>query len=211
MSNNESRLVRLTRRTLLLRGAALGAVTVVPAMGCGNDDSASLSTNSQPAGAAKTSGASGASTGSGPAAGELAVSFTFLANGGRVRNPYVAVWIESTGGQLVAPVSAWFQQDQKGARYLNELRRWFAAGGRQASGSVSEATRAPGSYTVVWNGTGSDGATVAAGEYVLCIEAAREHGPYDLITAPVTVGGESFQRDLQPNGELTAASVRYAA
>ena len=53
------------------------------------------------------------------------------------------------------------------------------------------------------------GAAAAQGSYFLCIEAAREHGPYELIRETLTLGSKAFTQALTPNGELTKASVSY--
>ena len=72
---------------------------------------------------------------------------------------------------------------------------------------MTGSTRASGDYSVTWNGTDLDGNPVAEGEYVILIEAAREHGPYELVTGTLQVSGSGYTADLTPQGELTAASV----
>ncbi|MEZ5256334.1 MAG: DUF2271 domain-containing protein [Ilumatobacteraceae bacterium] len=66
-----------------------------------------------------------------------------------------------------------------------------------------------GDYSVSWNGTSYDGTLVPQGTYYLCIEAAREHGPYELIREPITVGAEGFSQTFAPVNELTAVAVTY--
>ena len=138
------------------------------------------------------------------------MNFTFTAGAsdrGPARNPYTAVWVEDNDGNLVSVISAWYLQEQKGQRWLNELRRWYAIGGADHSANVTGSTRASGDYSVTWNGTDLDGNPVAEGEYVILIEAAREHGPYELVTGTLQVSGSGYTADLTPQGELTAASV----
>ena len=79
------------------------------------------------------------------------------------------------------------------------------------SDTISSATRTPGDYALVWKLTNSDGAAVAPGPYFICIEAAREHGPYSLIRQPFTLGATPFTTDLPAQGELTHASIAYPA
>ena len=149
--------------------------------------------------------ASGASF---PAGGEVLINFTYAAtSGGRVHNPYTAVWIEDTNGSLVSVVAAWYLQEPKGQRWLNELRRWYSIGGVEASSAVTGATRPAGDFSLTWNGTDLNGNPVPAGEYVVLIEAAREKGPYELVTGSLTVSDQGFSADFTPQGELTAASV----
>lgn len=144
-----------------------------------------------------------------PSGAELLVEFTFeaAADGGRVNNPYIAVWVEDTDGNLVKTISLWALQSQKGEKWLTDLQRWASVSGATADDSVSGATKVAGSYTVAWDGTDDDGNTVSQGEYVLNIEAAREHGPYELISEPIVVSDKGFAMELTPNGELTAASA----
>jgi hypothetical protein len=146
-----------------------------------------------------------------PVGGELVVDFTYSSGSsqGPVRNPYIAVWVEDGDGNLVQTVSLWYEQSGKGARWLNELRNWYSVGAGDTV--TSGATRAAGTYSVVWDGTGLDGQPVPAGDYVLFIEAAREHGPYSITSAPITVDGSSFQVALADDGELSAATATMAA
>ena len=39
------------------------------------------------------------------------------------------------------------------------------------------ATRPAGTYSVTWDGTDTEGNRVPSGDYVVYVEAAREHGP----------------------------------
>jgi hypothetical protein len=162
--------------------------------------SASTSTSSE---------ASPTTAGTFPAGAEMAVSFTFSpsSGGGRIENPYVAVWVEDGNGTLVKTVSLWYEQSSKGTKYLNDLRQWANLEGAASGGPTSGATRVAGDYTVVWDGTDLDGQLVAQGEYVVYIEAAREHGPYEITSVPVTIGGDAFDVTFDDNGELTNATA----
>lgn len=150
--------------------------------------------------------------------GEMVISFTYTqAAGGKSERPYVAVWIEDAVGDLATTVSLWYQTDRRGDRWLDHLNRWFgadldrtAAGGVDDVATVSSATRAPGSYAVVWDGT-IDGVSAVAGDYFVCVEAVREEGPYSLIREPVSLTGALPEVALPDNGELSIASVRIDA
>ena len=146
--------------------------------------------------------------------GDMGVRFTYkpAASGGRVNNPYVAVWVEDSSGALVDTLGIWYQQNSKGVRYLNELRRWASVdGSSETLDTVSSPTRAPGDYALVWKLTDAEGQRVAPGSYFICIEAAREHGPYSLIRQPFTLGSETFKTDLPAQGELSNASIAHPA
>ncbi len=145
-----------------------------------------------------------------PDSAALQIGFTFAAAGGGgrgpARNPYIAVWIETPAEELVTTIALWHRQREE--RWLGELKRWYAVADGQGE-SVSSATRVPGEYTLEWDCTDASGTRVAAGEYVVCIEAAREHGPYELIRESVTLGATAADQTFEPVGELTAASVTY--
>jgi len=234
MSFPLTRFESVSRRQFLRRSAVLGAVVLVPGVACGNNDKQALSDSGSVgtttvAGTAGTAG-SGSTPAGGSAAGtttiaapsgpafptgaQLEVNFTYLASDGRARNPYIAVWVETPAGELVSTVSVWFKS--RDAKYLQHLTRWYDAettlidaGGTNNVDAISEASRPAGTYQVVWNGTDVDGAAVAQGEYVLCIEAAREHGPHGLMTTPITIGTAAFQATLTDDGELTSGSVNF--
>jgi hypothetical protein len=125
-----------------------------------------------------------------------------------VSNPYIAVWIEDGAGDLVDTVALWFLQRQEGLRWLTDLRRWYNVdGSQQAIDTVSSATRRPGDYMLSWGMTDMDGAPVEAGEYYVCIESAREHGPYSLIRSAVTIEAGMGSVELPADGELSNATV----
>lgn len=149
-----------------------------------------------------------------PASAQLNLSFTFqAADGGfQVRNPYICVWIEDTKGNMVQNVAIWYGQP----RYIQHLTRWYNAelgylngGGTDNTAAVSGSTRPAGQYQLKWDGTNVNGQRVAQGEYVLCIEAAREHGPYSLITGNISVADKKATFTFPDNSELVAATAEY--
>ena len=152
-----------------------------------------------------------------PTGSQLTIDFTYTPGTGGVgpaRNPYVAVWIEDAKG--IAARTLLVTYNQREQRYLQELRRWFtgeqsreAAGGATLATTVSGATRVPGDYSVVWDGLDDAGKALGLGDYFVCIEAAREHGPYELVRDQVTVGKDAFQKALTGSGELPSAAVDY--
>jgi hypothetical protein len=225
---HESRYEAVSRRAFLRQVAALGAVAVVPglAAACARDQevfsSAAEATRlptAMPIAATRTPAPTATATATAASAaaspfqegGEMVVRFTYSADGaspGAVRNPYVAVWVEDSDGELVATIALWFLQTRKGTRWLSDLRRWYSVDGSSATvNTLSSATRTPGDYSVVWDGVAHDGASVPSGDYYVCIEAAREHGPYSLIREAVTLTEGAFAVPLPDDGELRNASV----
>jgi hypothetical protein len=96
------------------------------------------------------------------------------------------------------------------------LRRWFSgerdqedAGGPDLVASMSGATRPPGAYSVVWNGRDDRGGIVEQGPYRIVIEAAREHGSYQLMQQDLTLGAKPLAADLSGNQEIGRARVEY--
>jgi hypothetical protein len=131
----------------------------------------------------------------------------------RYRRPYVAVWIEDADHNPVRTIALWTQKP----RYLPDLREWYredqahvSAGGLDPATTLSTATRPPGSYTLEWDGKDNDGKLVKTGKYTVCIEAAREHGGYDIQRQELSFdNGKPQQVALPEAKELGAATLDY--
>lgn len=151
-----------------------------------------------------------------PAGAKLVVNFSYVSteSGGRVHNPYIAVWIENADGELVQTIALWMKAGK--TKYLNSLERWYTVesarlseGGEDVVDEISSATRVAGAYSLEWDGTTIDGGAAVQGDYYVCIEAAREHGPYELIRDVITLGATATSVTFADNGELAAASAQY--
>jgi FAD:protein FMN transferase len=132
--------------------------------------------------------------------------------GARARRPYVAVWIEDEDGRPVRTLAVWYQKP----RWLPDLHAWYRADRKRDASehrdilpSVSSATRAPGKYTLKWDGKDDAGKPVKAGTYTVLIEAAREHGTYQLLKQKMDFKGTPKQIDLKGGTEISAASLEY--
>ena len=135
----------------------------------------------------------------------------------RYRRPYVAVWVEDKDGLAVKTLSLFLMQNIPGPRWYRDLRRWYAddqmrqlVDEKNLIRTVSKPTRNPGKYRVVWNGKDDSGDMVKPGQYSFLIEAAREHGSYQLIKHKFDFS-QSFEKTLNPNQEISAASIRFRA
>jgi hypothetical protein len=169
--------------------------------------------------AATTTAGTAATTATGgfPGSKELAIAFTYVAeSGGRMHNPYIAVWIEDPTGVALRTLEISFEQGGRGRKYLRDLPRWFnadqvrqIAGGVDVTTTVSSATRLPGAYSFVWDGRDDAKGQLSAGDYVVCIEAARERGPYSLVKEPITVGASAFKKSPANNNELQAVAIEF--
>jgi hypothetical protein len=148
------------------------------------------------------------------AANEMAISFSFVADaaaGGRFHNPYVAVWIEDAAGAAVRSISLNYQLG-RGDKWLPDLTRWFrTAKPTAAVETISSATKVPGAYKLAWDGMNDKKEPVALGDYFVCIEAAREKGPYQIVREQVSVGAAPFAKPLAAKGELQDVSVELRA
>lgn len=151
-------------------------------------------------------------------AGEMVISATYTwGPEGKIESPYVAIWVENADGELLETVALFYQQRRRGARWLDHLDRWFtgdairiAAGGTDVAATISSATRPPGEYTVVWDGT-INGEPALAGTYSIWIESAREEGPVSLTSTTITLDGSLAPTQLPDDGELSLVSVRIDA
>lgn len=104
------------------------------------------------------------------------------------KKPYVAAWIEPVAGGPPRSLFVWYAVNkgggEPGTKWLSELRSWWRKAGRTMklpADGVSGATRAPGSYTVPLPGD------LKPGNYVVHVEAAREHGGRELVSVPITL------------------------
>jgi thiamine biosynthesis lipoprotein ApbE len=136
--------------------------------------------------------------------------------GGRYRRPYVAVWVEDKDGFPVKTLSLFLMTENPGPRWHRDLRRWYSsdqarllADDLKLIGTVSKPTRNPGNYKVAWDGTDDHGKLLPDGSYTLYIEAAREHGSYQLMKHPFDIGKSDFDVKLKANSEIGAASIKY--
>ena len=137
---------------------------------------------------------------------QLAVTFELVAGSGNYKRPYVAVWLENAQGLPVRTLALWYEQG-RGQRWLGELRRWYSRGDLQST--VSGPTRMPGKYALAWDGKDDKGALVNQGDYYVCVEMAREHGPYELFREKISVSSSAFNKSYTPDGEVKGVSLAY--
>jgi hypothetical protein len=144
---------------------------------------------------------------------ELTVAIELsLIEGYRVHRPYVAVWIEDEEHAPVRTIALWFAK----YKYLRELRAWSREESMRSvsedthvMNSVSSATRPPGKYTFKWDGRDDFGNVVKAGKYSVMIEAAREHGSYQLMHQEMDFNGSPRQFQLPGDVEIASATLDY--
>ncbi len=224
-----------------MAGTAGGLLVTAVAAACGaNKASSAAATTGAPATAAATpstakaatattvavapatarAGATGAAGAAFDATKELAISFSYVADttagggggkGGGIKNPYVVVWIENAAGVPIRSISLNYQAG-RGEQYLRDLTRWARTAQASASvATISSATKVPGVYKIVWDGNDDKKAPVAQGDYFVCIEASREHGPYEIVREQISIGADPFVKPLAAKGELQDVTVELRA
>ncbi|MCU1370278.1 MAG: uncharacterized protein JWO77_1472 [Ilumatobacteraceae bacterium] len=215
------------RRDFLKRAAMIGALALVPGLAaCSTGDDkttftdsstttsdGSTSTTTASSDATTSTAGSATSDGALPDGAALAIGFTWAAasGAGPGRNPYVAVWVETPDGALVANVGVWYDPP-KGDRWINNLASWSSAVTSTSADylkTTTGATRAAGTYSLSWDGTDASGARAGQGDYVVFIEAAQEHGTHSLTSAPITLGTAGATTALAGDGDLSAATATY--
>ena len=137
---------------------------------------------------------------------ELLITVDLARFEGRSHRPFLAAWIEDESGKPVRQLALWYNKP----RWLHELREWYDLRvDTDVAGSVTSATRSPGEYTIAWDGKDDKGQFVKQGKYTVLIEAAREHGSYQLIRQMMDFNGKVKQQPLNGNVEITAATLDY--
>lgn len=107
--------------------------------------------------------------------------------------PYVAIWLEQPGQAAVRNLALWYDGDNredKGTKWLHDLRTWWRKSGRSLNlpvDGITGATRAPGPQAISFPAAKLAG--LKPGQYELVVEAAREVGGRDLVRLPVILGG----------------------
>ncbi len=149
---------------------------------------------------------------------ELLVKFELSRPAGsQYRRPYVAIWLEDEDEFPVRTAVLWMLTKQPGPRWHRDLLRWYRNDGvRKLAdetaliGTISASTRGPGEYKAIFDGLDDAGQPLKPGKYTLFIEVAREHGTYQLIRHPLTLGKDPLElTELKGNVEVKSASVEY--
>ncbi len=135
-------------------------------------------------------------------------------NGPRAANrPYVAIWLRKEDNSFASDLAVWYQIESPrrrgpappggmgpppgfgsmaagGARWLNEVRQWWADSGHRLQFPVdglTSASRAAGTHELTFAASDPKLATLPPGKYKLMVEAAREHGGDEVVSLPITL------------------------
>jgi hypothetical protein len=142
---------------------------------------------------------------------ELVVNLELATQQGfRTHRPFVAAWVVDANKKPVRQLALWYSKP----RWLNEMRMWYStyygelSSGNASVSSTTSATRPAGKYALKWDGKDDKGNWVKQGTYTIYVEAAREHGTYQLMSKEVNVTKPQEQHfDLGGNVEISAASI----
>lgn len=126
----------------------------------------------------------------------------------RYQYPYLAIWITDESKKLVRGLTMLGDNPQ----WVDENYVWWRRYGRKEPllvDAISQPSRRPGRYKLVWNGIDDFGQHVPQGTYTLNIEAAREHGDHTLQKIELKLGNKKLRKRQKAEGEIGAIRVSY--
>ena len=107
---------------------------------------------------------------------KLTLDYSIPSQGERgYERPYVAIWVSTMDNQAIKNLIL-FGGEQ---RWAGSNQRWWRFAGRRSTVekiNVTRPTRGPGEYQLVWDGRDDSGTLIQPGDYLLHLEASREHG-----------------------------------
>jgi thiamine biosynthesis lipoprotein len=127
---------------------------------------------------------------------------------GTYHNPYVAMWITDENRNLVRTLLVLGHD----ARYREENYIYWRRFGRNNArlvDSVTRPTRAPGQYSIKWDGLDDAGRKVPQGTYILTIEATRERGGHNVQRLDLTLGADGAVVEAKGEGEVGRVRASY--
>ncbi|HEX2762098.1 MAG TPA: DUF2271 domain-containing protein, partial [Rhizomicrobium sp.] len=127
---------------------------------------------------------------------------------GTYHNPYVAMWITSEDRQLVRTLLVLGKETRWREENYIYWRR-FGRNDARLVDSVSRPTRAPGTYTLKWDGLDDAGKPAPQGKYVLNIEASREKGGHSVQRLELTLDADGTVVEAKPDGEVGKVRATY--
>lgn len=128
--------------------------------------------------------------------------------------PYVSIWIENPADATAAgTLAVWYDagsKEDKGVKWLKDMRQWWRKAGRTMSfpaDGITGATRAPGPQKLVFSGAGGALKDLKPGQYNLVVEAAREVGGQEAVRVPFTWGKPGKPVIVKGTAEVGAVTV----
>ncbi len=121
--------------------------------------------------------------------------------------PYLIIWVTDSERKLVRTLNVFGPN----LKWVDSNYIWWKRYGRTMTNldTVAKPSRAPGHYSVVWDGKDDAGNTVAAGKYTLHIEAAREHGGHSYQSLEIDASPTTNSQTVPAKDELGTLSYRF--
>jgi FAD:protein FMN transferase len=138
---------------------------------------------------------------------QVTLTLANLTNAKGYRRPYVAVWLENDQAKPVRTLAVW----GNAPKYQRDLTYWwkFAQNDKNLILAVTRATRPPGQYQLLWDGTDEKRIPLGQGTYKVIIEVHREHGKHIRQMGDIICGGEKTSVALAKTAETDEAKVTY--
>lgn len=127
---------------------------------------------------------------------------------GTYHNPYVAMWITDENRTLIRTLLVLGTETRWREENYIYWRR-FGRNDAKLVDSVSRPTRAPGQYSIKWDGLDDAGKKVPQGKYILSIEASREKGGHTVQGLELTLGADGAVVESKPDGEIGRVRASY--
>jgi len=121
--------------------------------------------------------------------------------------PYIAVWVENSEGKVVKVMAFWANKQE----YFKEMGTFYRAMGRNTNlmYTVSRATRAPGSYFLIWDGLDDQRKPFPLGTYKIVVEADQEHGDYSKQSGTIVCAEQPATLTLSATSNFEPVVIRY--
>ena len=120
--------------------------------------------------------------------------------------PYVAIWISDTKQRAIKNLILYGGEQ----RWAGSNSRWWRYAGRLDTidkVNVTRPTRAPGEYQLVWDGRDDSGTMIQPGDYLLHVEASREHGGHSYRNVKFSFAEGTQVLEQERFGEVGALKV----
>jgi thiamine biosynthesis lipoprotein len=138
---------------------------------------------------------------------KLTLDYSIPSQDGRgYERPYVAIWVSTMDNQPIKNLILLGGEQ----RWAGSNSRWWRYAGRRSTVekiNVTRPTRGPGEYQLVWDGLDDSGTLLQPGDYLLHVEASREHGghSYRNVRFSFTEGTQTMEQE--QFGEVGAFKV----
>ncbi len=123
--------------------------------------------------------------------------------------PYIVAWVTDAENKpvkhllMLGDSPRWIEEN-----YVH----WRRVGRKQPAviDHVARPTKPPGVYDIEWDGVDDHGRPVEQGEYILHIEASREHGGHQYVKLPVNLSNTADVWTVDPGSELGKISIDFS-